>query len=61
MIATLISIIIPLVVIGLIWFLVGLLPLPAPIKQVVDVVFIIIAILVVLGVFTGAVHIPRLA
>ena len=61
MISGLISVIVTLIVIGLLWFLVGLLPLPAPIKSIVDVAFIIIAIIVVLGLFSGYVRLPHIA
>ena len=48
---TLISLIVYLVVFGLIWWLVGMLPLPAPVAQIVRVLFIILLILIVLSVF----------
>ncbi|MES2017217.1 MAG: Thivi_2564 family membrane protein [Pseudomonadota bacterium] len=47
----LISLVIYLVVFGLIWWLVSLLPLPAPVAQIVRVIFIIMLILIVLSVF----------
>jgi hypothetical protein len=59
---TLISLIIYLVVFGLIWWLVGMLPLPAPVAQIVRVLFIILLILIVLAVF-GIIpggYLPRL-
>lgn len=40
---------ISLIILGLLWYLIGFLPLPAPIKGIIDVVFVIIAILIVLG------------
>jgi hypothetical protein len=39
------------VVLGLIWYLVSLLPLPAPVQLVIQVLFIVLLILVVLSVF----------
>ena len=48
---TLISLIVYLVVFGLIWWLVSMLPLPAPVGQIVRVLFIILLILIVLSVF----------
>ncbi len=48
---SIINLIIYLVVFGLIWWLVSLLPLPAPVAQIVRVLFIIILILIVLGAF----------
>ena len=41
----LISLIIFLVIAGLIWYLIGLLPIPAPFKTIVNVLFILLAIL----------------
>jgi len=46
-----ISLIIYLVVFGLIWWLISMLPLPAPVAQIVRVLFIILLILIVLSVF----------
>ena len=46
-----INLIVYLVVLGLIWWLVSLLPLPAPVAGIVRVLFIILLIMVVLGVF----------
>jgi hypothetical protein len=46
-----ISLIIYLVVFGLIWWLVSMLPLPAPVGQIVRVLFIILLIFIVLSVF----------
>jgi antibiotic biosynthesis monooxygenase (ABM) superfamily enzyme len=47
----LISLIVYLVVFGLIWWLVSMLPLPEPVAQIVRVLFIILLILIVLSVF----------
>lgn len=46
-----INLIIYLVILGLIWWLVSLLPLPSPIAGIVRVLFIILLIMVVLAVF----------
>ncbi|MCH8620308.1 Thivi_2564 family membrane protein [Undibacterium sp. TS12] len=46
-----ISLIIYLVVFGLIWWLVGMLPLPAPVARIVNVLFILFLIGVLLSVF----------
>jgi hypothetical protein len=57
-----ITLIIYLVVFGLIWWLVSMLPLPAPVAQIVRVLFIILLILIVLSVF-GIIpggYLPRL-
>jgi hypothetical protein len=60
--STLVSLIIYLVVFGLIWWLVGLLPLPAPVAQIVRVCFIILLIMIVLAVFgiIPSSYLPRL-
>lgn len=47
----LISLIAYLVVFGLVWWLVGMLPLPAPVAQIVRVLFVILLILIILGAF----------
>lgn len=47
----LISLIVELIILGLLWWLISFLPLPAPIGQIINVIFIIIAILVVLSAF----------
>jgi hypothetical protein len=46
-----ISLIIYLVMFGLVWWLVSMLPLPAPVAQIVRVLFIILLILIVLSAF----------
>jgi uncharacterized Tic20 family protein len=46
-----ISLIIYLVIFGLIWWLVSMLPLPAPVAQIVRVLFIILLIIIILSVF----------
>lgn len=59
---SIINLIVYLVVFGLIWWLVSLLPLPSPVAQVVRVLFIIMLILIVLAVF-GIIpgnYLPRL-
>lgn len=57
-----ISLIAYLVVFGLIWWLVSMLPLPAPVAQIVRVLFIILLILIILS-FAGILpssYLPRL-
>jgi hypothetical protein len=58
-----INLVVYLVVFGLIWWLVSLLPLPAPVAQVVRVLFIIMLILIVLSVFgiLPGNHLPRIS
>lgn len=46
-----VNLIIYLVIFGLIWWLVSLLPLPSPVAQIVRVLFIILLILIVLSAF----------
>lgn len=57
-----VNLIIYLVVFGLIWWLVGMLPLPAPVAQIVRVLFIILLILIILAVFgiIPSSYLPRL-
>ena len=45
------NLIVYLVVFGLIWWLVGLLPLPSPVAQIVNVLFTIMLIVVILSTF----------
>jgi hypothetical protein len=45
---TLLSLLIFLVIVGLIWWLLGMLPLPAPIRQAVNVLFVVIVIVYLL-------------
>lgn len=57
-----ISLIAYLVVFGLIWWLVSILPLPSPVAQIVRVLFIILLILIILS-FAGVLpnsYLPRL-
>lgn len=58
---TLVNIIIWLVILGVIWFLVGMLPLPAPFGLIIKIIFIVLAILVILSMF-GLINVgvPRL-
>lgn len=46
-----VNLIVYLVILGLIWWLVSMLPLPAPVGGIVRVLFIILLIMVVLAVF----------
>ena len=58
----LINLIIWLVLLGLVWYLITLLPLPAPVSTIITVVFILILILIVLGLFgVGGFHLPSLS
>jgi hypothetical protein len=57
-----VSLIVYLVVFGLIWWLVGMLPLPAPVGQIVRVLFIILLIGIILAAFgiVPGLHLPRI-
>ena len=46
-----ITLIVYLIVLGLLYYLVSLIPLPAPFGQIVQVLFVLLAILVVLSAF----------
>jgi hypothetical protein len=48
-ITVLLHIIIILLVLGIVWWLVGYLPLPAPFGQIIRVIIIIIAIIVIIS------------
>lgn len=58
MIELLITLIIFCIVGGLLYWLVTLLPLPAPFAKIIQVAVILICILMVLGVMFGAVSVP---
>ena len=64
MIETLISIIVLLLVCGLIWWAVttilGVIPLPEPIKTVVNVLMIVVLCLIVIYALVPLIHIPQL-
>ena len=45
------NLVVYLVVFGLIWWLVGLLPLPSPVAQIVNVIFTIMLIVIILSTF----------
>jgi ABC-type siderophore export system fused ATPase/permease subunit len=56
----LISIIVYAIVFGLLWWLVGMLPLPSPIRMIVNVCFVlllIVALLSMVGILPGE-HFP---
>jgi len=55
MIDTLIHLIILLVIGGLVWYLITLLPVPAPVKQVINIFAILILILLIVSVFFGGI------
>ncbi len=58
MIQLLITIVVFLVVGGLLYYLITLLPLPSPFPQVIQVAIILILILVILGALFGGVPVP---
>jgi hypothetical protein len=57
-----VSLIVYLVVFGLIWWLVGMLPLPSPVGQIVRVLFIILLIGIILAAFgiVPGLHLPHI-
>jgi len=60
MISLLITIIIFAIVAGLLYWLVGMLPIPEPFRTIIKVCAILICILIVLGVAFGDIAVPRL-
>ena len=60
MINLLVSLLILAVVAGIAYWLLGMLPLPAPFRQIVQVIVILICLLVLLGVLFGGVQVPHL-
>ena len=45
---------------GVVWWIIGQLPLPAPFMQIAQVVFAVIILLVLLGMLFGTVSVPTL-
>lgn len=64
MIETLISVIIYLIVAGLIWWavttIVGVIPLPEPVKTVINVLLVVVLCLIVIYALLPLLHVPRL-
>lgn len=60
MISLLVTLLILCLVFGLIWYLVGMLPLPEPFGMVARVSMLVIFILLLLGMVFGGVDVPRL-
>lgn len=60
MISLLVTIIVFCIVAGLIYYLLQLLPLPAPFKNVIMIAFILICILLLLGFLFGGLDMPRM-
>ena len=60
MISLLLTLLVLCIVGGLIFYLVGMLPIPAPFGQAVKVIVILIFILILLGVVFGGIDVPRL-
>lgn len=62
MVETLISVVIYLVIAGLIWWAVttilGVLPLPEPIKTVINVIMIVILCLILIYALLPLIHVP---
>ena len=51
MVSIIVSLILTVLVLGLVWWLLSLLPLPAPFSNILRVLFILLAIVLVLGAF----------
>jgi heme A synthase len=60
MISVLLTIIILVIVGGLLFWAIGMLPLPAPMMQIAKVCLILIFVLVLLGMLFGGVNMPQL-
>lgn len=60
MFSSIINAIIWLVILGLVWYLISWLPLPAPIGTIVTVLFVLLAIVVILSLFgVISIGVPR--
>lgn len=57
---TLIALLVLVLVAGLLWWAITQIPLPAPLGMIVQVVFIVIFALVLLGMLFGAVPVPAM-
>ena len=51
MVSVIVTLIVYLAILGLLYWLVGMLPIPAPFGQIIMVLFVILAIVVVLSAF----------
>jgi hypothetical protein len=60
MISILITILIYLLVIGVFWYIVTLIPLPHPFGQIARVIILVIGLLLILNLFLGVVDTPGL-
>ena len=60
MIALLINVLILLIIFGVIWYIVTLIPLPEPFLKVAQIVLLVIFLLVLLGIFVGGVPLLKL-
>jgi hypothetical protein len=60
MINLLVTLIVLMIVAGLVWWLIGMLPLPQPFMQVAQVALILICVLVLLGMVFGLVEVPMI-
>ncbi len=49
--SVIISLIVYLIILGLLWYVVSLLPLPAPMKPIIQILFVLLLILVLLSMF----------
>lgn len=59
--AVLFNLILWLILLGLVWYLISLLPLPGPVSALIAAIFILILIAIVLGLFgVGGFHVPAI-
>jgi hypothetical protein len=59
MASILITLLIYLIVLGAVWYIVRLLPLPPPFGRIAEIVIAVIALIVVLNLLLGFVEMPR--
>ena len=53
LLSLLVELVIFCIVLGLLWWIISLIPLPPPAKQIVTVVFVVIVALIAIGVLLG--------
>lgn len=60
MLSTLISLLFLIIILGLIWWVVKLLPLPEPFGKLADVIVALILVVVLIGVLFGGIRLPHI-
>lgn len=61
MLGILITLVILCLILGLIWWACDMLPIPAPLKMIIHVAIVLVAVIYLIGLLTGGVSLPRLA